>query len=111
MGAMVKRKAAVAKGKNPRPKHGGASTRAKVTKALPAIVDRLVEEAESGSVSHMKLLLAEMGGLGLREQAPPKKRRSSGKDLMELLAEDLEREPEEEQAHEMPEPENCLREG
>jgi hypothetical protein len=67
-------------------------TRARVAEALPAIVDRFVEEAKKGSIAHAKLL-TNLGGLDKGEVTGPKKRR--GKSMVGLLMERLAQEPKE----------------
>jgi hypothetical protein len=63
-----------------------------VAEALPAIVDRFVEEAKKGSIAHAKLL-TNLGGLDKGEVTGPKKRR--GKSMVGLLMERLAQEPKE----------------
>ena len=76
----------------PKPKHCRTFTRARVAEALPAIVDRFVEEAKKGSIAHAKLLTS-LGGLDKGEAPVEKKRR--GKSAVGKLIEKMIRQEEE----------------
>jgi hypothetical protein len=74
----------------PRPKHCRTFTRAKVAEALPAIVERFVEEAKKGSIAHAKMLTT-LGGLDKGDAPAAKKRR--GKSAVGKLLEKMMQEP------------------
>jgi hypothetical protein len=76
----------------PRPKHCRTFTRAKVAEALPEIVERFVKEAKDGSIAHTKML-ANLGGLVEKGEAPKEKKRR-GKSPVALLLEKMARTPE-----------------
>ena len=71
---------------SPRPKQCRTFTRARLAEALPEIVQKFVDEARNGSVSHAKAL-ASLGGLDKEEAPVPKKRR--GKTVVGMLLEKL----------------------
>jgi hypothetical protein len=76
----------------PRPNSCRKFTRAKVAEALPAIVDRFVEEAKKGSIAHAKML-TNLGGLDKGGEMPERKKRR-GKSVVGKLLESLSRQPE-----------------
>jgi hypothetical protein len=72
----------------PRPKCCRTFTRDRVAEALPAIVERFVEEAKKGSIAHAKML-TNLGGLDKSDAPQEKKRR--GKSVVRKLLDDLAR--------------------
>jgi hypothetical protein len=85
----VEKKASTVSGatNGPRPKYCRTFTRAKVAEALPAIVEKFVEEAKKGSIAHAKML-ANLGGLDKGEipERKPRRRKSVVGRLLENLA-------------------------
>ena len=78
-------------GKAPRPKQCRTFTRAKVAEALPAIVDRFVEEAKKGSIAHAKMLTT-LGGLD-KSEMPATVQKRRGKSAVGKLLEKMMKEP------------------